>query len=116
MAAAIPFSGEGAIMRELPPKVQKAAQSALRRARQWHRPPHWDGNEWHKELDAIARAAAFEACCYFDEQQSITLETFVFWQVLTVLRDFHRREWAYFAFHCGHLTRVADEGEAAVRI
>jgi RNA polymerase sigma factor (sigma-70 family) len=42
----------------------------------------------------------------------MTLETFVFWQVLTALRDFHRREWAYFAFHCGHLSRVSDEGEA----
>jgi hypothetical protein len=73
MLAAIPFGGEGTGMRELPPKVQKAAQSALRRARQWRCPPHWDGNEWHKELDAIARAAAFEACCYFDEQQSIPL-------------------------------------------
>ena len=99
-------------MRELPQKVQKVAQVALHQARQWYRPPHWDGNEWHKELDAIAHAAAFEACCYFDEQQSITLETFVFWQVLTALRDFHRREWDYFAFHCGHLTKVSDEGEA----
>jgi RNA polymerase sigma factor (sigma-70 family) len=99
-------------MGKLPQKAQQALQAALRKARKWRRPPHWDGNEWHKELDAIARAAAFEACCYFDEQQSITLETLVFWQVLTVLRDFHRREWAYFAFHCGHLTKVSDEGEA----
>ena len=103
-------------MEELSPKVQKAVQVALHQARQWRRPPHWDGYEWQKELDAIAQAAAFEACFYFDEQRGMTLETFVFWQVLTALRDFHRREWAYFAFHCGHLTRVADEGEAAVRI
>jgi len=32
--------------------------------------------------------------------------------VLTALWDFHRREWAYFAFHCGHLTKASDEGEA----
>ena len=103
-------------MGKLPQKTQQALQAALRKARKWRRPLHWDGYEWQKELDAIAKAAAFKACCCFDEQQGITLETFVFWQVLTVLRDFHRREWAYFAFHCGHLTRVADEGEAAVRI
>jgi len=99
-------------MEELSPKVQKAVQVALHQARQWRCPIHWDGKEWQKELDAIAKAAAFEACFYFDEQRGITLETFVFWQVLTALRDFHRREWAYFAFHCGHLTKVSDEGEA----
>ncbi len=99
-------------MEELSPKVQKAVQVALHQARQWRCPIHWDGNEWQKELDAIAQAAAFEACFYFDEQRGMTLETFVFWQVLTALRDFHRREWAYFAFHCGHLTRASDEGEA----
>ncbi|MFA0746298.1 sigma-70 family RNA polymerase sigma factor [Fervidibacter sp.] len=99
-------------MEELSPKVQKAVQVALHQARQWRRPPHWDGYEWQKELDAIAQAATFEACFYFDEQRGMTLETFVFWQVLTALRDFHRREWAYFAFHCGHLSRVSNEGEA----
>jgi RNA polymerase sigma factor (sigma-70 family) len=99
-------------MEELSPKVQKAVQVALHQARQWRCPIHWDGKEWQKELDAIAQAAAFEACFYFDEQRGITLEIFVFWQVLTALRDFHRREWAYFAFHCGHLTKVSDEGEA----
>lgn len=99
-------------MEELSPKVQKAVQVALHQARQWRCPLHWDGNEWQKELDAIAQAAAFEACFYFDEQRGMTLETFVFWQVLTALRDFHRREWAYFAFRCGHLTKVSDEGEA----
>jgi RNA polymerase sigma factor (sigma-70 family) len=99
-------------MEELSPKVQKAVQVALHQARQWRCPPHWDGKEWQKELDDIAQAATFEACFYFDEQRGITLETFVFWQVLTALRDFHRREWAYFAFHCGHLTRASDEGEA----
>jgi RNA polymerase sigma factor (sigma-70 family) len=99
-------------MEELSPKVQKAVQVALHQARQWRHPPHWDGYEWQKELDAIAQAAAFEACFYFDEQRGMTLETFVFWQVLTALRGFHRREWAYFAFHCGHLSRVSDEGEA----
>jgi RNA polymerase sigma factor (sigma-70 family) len=99
-------------MEELSPKVQKAVQVALHQARQWRCPIHWDGKEWQKELDAIAQAAAFEACFYFDEQRGMTLETFVFWQVLTALRDFHRREWAYFAFHCGHLTKVSDEGEA----
>jgi RNA polymerase sigma factor (sigma-70 family) len=98
-------------MEELSPKVQKAVQVALHQARQWRCPLHWDGNEWQKELDAIAQAAAFEACFYFDEQRGMTLETFVFWQVLTALRDFHRREWAYFAFHCGHLTKASDEGE-----
>jgi RNA polymerase sigma factor (sigma-70 family) len=98
-------------MEELSPKVQKAVQVALHQARQWRCPIHWDGKEWQKELDAIAKAAAFEACFYFDEQRGITLETFVFWQVLTALRDFHRREWAYFAFHCGHLTKASDEGE-----
>jgi RNA polymerase sigma factor (sigma-70 family) len=98
-------------MEELSPKVQKAVQVALHQARQWRCPIHWDGNEWQKELDAIAQAAAFEACFYFDEQRGITLEIFVFWQVLTALRDFHRREWAYFAFHCGHLTKASDEGE-----
>jgi RNA polymerase sigma factor (sigma-70 family) len=99
-------------MEELSPKVQKAVQAALHQARQRRCPPHWDGSEWQKELDAIAQATAFEACFYFDEQRGMTLETFVFWQVLTALRDFHRREWAYFAFHCGHLSRVSDEGEA----
>jgi RNA polymerase sigma factor (sigma-70 family) len=98
-------------MEELSPKVQKAVQVALHQARQWRCPIHWDGKEWQKELDAIAQAAAFEACFYFDEQRGITLEIFVFWQVLTALRDFHRREWAYFAFHCGHLTKASDEGE-----
>jgi len=98
-------------MEELSPKVQKAVQVALHQARQWRCPIQWDGKEWQKELDAIAQAAAFEACFYFDEQRGMTLETFVFWQVLTVLRDFHRREWAYFAFHCGHLTKASDEGE-----
>jgi RNA polymerase sigma factor (sigma-70 family) len=98
-------------MEELSPKVQKAVQVALHQARQWRCPIHWDGKEWQKELDAIAQAAAFEACFYFDEQRGMTLETFVFWQVLTALRDFHRREWAYFAFHCGHLTKASDEGE-----
>ena len=98
-------------MEELSPKVQKAVQVALHQARQWRRPPHWDGYEWQKELDAIAQAATFEACFYFDEQRGMTLETFVFWQVLTALRDFHRREWAYFAFHCEHLTKASDEGE-----
>jgi len=99
-------------MEELSPKVQKAVQAALHQARQWRCPFHWDGKEWQKELDAIAQAAAFEVCFYFDEQRGITLEIFVFWQVLTALRDFHRREWAYFAFQCGHLTRVSDEGKA----
>jgi hypothetical protein len=94
----------------------KSAQSTLRRARQWYRPPHWDGNEWQKELDAIARAAAFKACCCFDEQQSVPLEAIVFQQVLIALRDFHRHDWAYFAVHYRHLSRVSDEGEAAVRI
>jgi RNA polymerase sigma factor (sigma-70 family) len=98
-------------MEELSPKVQKAVQVALHQARQWRCPIHWDGKEWQKELDAIAQAAAFEACFYFDEQRGITLEIFVFWQVLTALRDFRRREWAYFAFHCGHLTKASDEGE-----
>ena len=98
-------------MRELPPKVQKAVQSALRRARQWRRPPHWDGYEWQKELDAIAQAAAFEACCCFDERQGVPLEAFVFQQVLIALRNFHRHEWAYFAVHYGHLSRVFDKGE-----
>jgi RNA polymerase sigma factor (sigma-70 family) len=99
-------------MEELSPKAQKAVQVALHQARQWRCPLHWDGKEWQKELDAIAQAAAFEACFYFDEQRGMTLETFVFWQVLTVLRDFHRQEWAYFAFHCRHFTRASDEGEA----
>ncbi len=103
-------------MRELPPKVQKAVQSALRHARQWRRPPHWDRSEWHKELDSIAQASAFEACCCFDEQEGVTLEAFVFQKVLVALRDFHRHEWAYFAIHYGHFSKVSDEGEAAVRI
>jgi len=98
-------------MRELPPKVQKVAQSALRRARQWHCPPHWDDYEWHKELDAIAQAFAFEACFCFDKQEGVTLEAFVFQKVLVALRDFHRHEWAYFAIHGGHLPRFADEVE-----
>jgi hypothetical protein len=103
-------------MGKLPQKTQQALQAALRKARKWRRPPHWDGNEWHKELDAIARAAAFEACCCFDEQQSIPLEAIVFQQVLIALRNFHRHDWAYFAVHYRHLSRVSDEGEAAVRI
>ncbi len=99
-------------MRELSPKVQKAVQSALRRARQWHRPPHWDGYEWHEELNAIAQATAFEACSLFDEQRGVPLEAFIFRQVLIALWDFHRHEWAYFAVHCGHLPMVADDGNA----
>jgi hypothetical protein len=75
-------------MEELSPKVQKAVQAALHQARQWRCPIHWDGKEWQKELDAIAQAAAFEACFYFDEQRGMTLETFVFWQVLTVPSGF----------------------------
>jgi len=100
----------------LSPKVQKAVQVALHQARQWRCPIHWDGKEWQKELDAIAKASAFEACCCFDEQQGVTLEAFVFQQVLIALQNFHRHDWAYFAVHYRHLSRVSDEGEAAVRI
>jgi hypothetical protein len=103
-------------MDKLPQKTQQALQAALRKARKWRRPPHWDGYEWQKELDTIAKASAFEACCCFDEQQGVTLEAFVFQQVLIALRNFHRHDWAYFAVHYWHLSRVSDEGEAAVRI
>lgn len=84
-------------MRELPPRLQAAIQAALHKARQWHRPPHWDHREWQEELDAIAQASAFEACSCFDGQRGVPLEAFVFRQVLTTLRGFHRHEWAYFA-------------------
>jgi hypothetical protein len=69
-----------------------------------------------RNLTPSPRAAAFEACCCFDEQQSIPLEAIVFQQVLIALRNFHRHDWAYFAVHYRHLSRVSDEGEAAVRI
>lgn len=98
-------------MGELPPKVLKAVQTALQRARGWRRPPHWDCHQWQEELDAIAQASAFEACFRFDEQQGVPLEAFIFQQVLIALRDFHRREWAYFAICCGHLQRAHDAGE-----
>jgi len=96
-------------MEKLHLKVQKPVQVALRQARQWRRPLHWDRSEWHKELDAIAQATAFEACFRFDKRRSAPLEAFVFRQVLAALRDFHRREWAYFALHCEHLPRVGEE-------
>jgi len=99
-------------MEKLHLKVQKPVQVALRQARQWHYPPHWDCHQWQEELDDIAYAAAFEACFCFDERRGVPLEAFVFQKVLMALRDFHRHEWAYFAFHCAHLPRVADEGEA----
>ena len=76
----------------LPLKAHQALQAALRKARKWRRPPHWDGYEWQKEHDAIAQASAFEASLRFDGRKDIPLEVFVFQQVLTALRDFPRKE------------------------
>ena len=98
-------------MGKLPQKAQQALQAALRKARKWRRPPHWDGYEWQKELDAIAQASAFEASLRFDGRKDVPLEVFVFQQVLTALRNFHRKEWIYFRFHYGHLSLTFEGGE-----
>lgn len=98
-------------MGKLPQKAQQALQAALRRARKWRRPPHWDRSEWHKELDALAQASAFEASLRFDEQKDVPFEAFLFQQVLTALRDFHRKEWVYFHLHYGHLLVTFEGGE-----
>ncbi len=110
MVATIPTNREWAGMKELPPKASKALQAALQKARQWRRSPHWDRREWHKELNTIAQAITFEVFCSFDERRGVPLETFLFRQVLTALREFHWQEWAYFAVHCGYFPKVADEG------